>query len=547
MSASSAVRPDLGLVRREARAGLSAGVAVLALTALGAALRLWRIGHQGFWFDEGNTVLLIHLSPGKMLGLLPQSESTPPLYYCIAWVWARVFGFGEAGVRSLSAVAGTLAIPVAYGVAAQLYGDRPHRRGATASGPVAAAASGLPGPVAGPGRARGAGAERAGLIAAALTATSPLLIWYSQEARAYSLLVLMTGLSLLAWLRARADPSPGRLALWVAASGLALATHYYALVAVVPQALWLLVERRDSRGVRIAFALAAACGLALLPLALSQNATGNDSWIASAPFGPRLRQIIPQFLIGTDMPDRTLFKFLAFALAIVALGLLAVGADRSQRRRALVAGALALGGFALALILVVAGFDDLITRNIIALWLPAAVAVTGGLAADRTRALGLAVTAALCSIGIFATVGIALDRNLQRPDWRYVARALGPPPAAGRAILIQHYAYLLPLSLYLPRMRVLRAPERVSQIDVVSMSSPQQPLCWWGAACNLIPSRMQRSYSIPGFHAIGRRRVLQFTILTLASGGPRAITRREVAATLRTTRLGHDVLIYERG
>ena len=54
----------------------------------------------------------------------------------------------------------------------------------------------------------GAGAKlvsrRAGLIAAALTACSPLLIWYSQEARSYEMLVLMASVSLLAFAYARA-------------------------------------------------------------------------------------------------------------------------------------------------------------------------------------------------------------------------------------------------------------------------------------------------------------------------------------------------------
>ena len=92
-------------------------LAVAGLTVLAGALRFYRLGHQGFWFDEGNTALLVHFSPGKMLGLIPQSESTPPLYYMVAWVWARIFGYGEAGLRSLSALAGVLAVPVAYGSA----------------------------------------------------------------------------------------------------------------------------------------------------------------------------------------------------------------------------------------------------------------------------------------------------------------------------------------------------------------------------------------------------------------------------------------------
>jgi mannosyltransferase len=490
----------------------SALAAIAALTAAGAALRFYGIGHQGYWFDEGNTVLLVHLSPGKMLGLLPQSESTPPLYYCVAWVWARVFGFGEAGLRSLSALAGVLVIPVSYGAASRLI-SRP-----------------------------------AGIVAAALTAFNPLLIWYSQEARSYSLLVLLTGVSLLCFAYARAQPSRRRLGAWALFCALSLATHYYAVVAIVPQAAWLLREHRRERRVWAAVGAVGLCGLALIPLAISQNDTGRDSWIAHAPLAPRLRQIIPQFLIGTDAPARTALKFAAFVLAVAALALLAWRAGPRERRGALLAGGLAAGGLLLALALVVAGFDDLITRNIIALWLPAALLIAGGLALERARPAGIAVAAALCAIGATAAVGVAADRSFQRPDWRYVARELGARPSgeAGRAILIQHYRTLLPLSLYLPGLRFMgRRPARVDELDIVSISSPQQPLCWWGAACNLIPSQIQATYAIPGFHELWRRRVLQFTIVRLVSERPVTLTRSEVSAALRTTELRHDGLIVQ--
>ncbi|MBV9310106.1 MAG: hypothetical protein JOZ73_04700, partial [Solirubrobacterales bacterium] len=101
-----------------------AALGLVGLTFLGAALRFTRLGHQGFWFDEGNTALLVHFSPGKMLGLIPQSESTPPLYYCVAWVWARVFGYGEAGLRSLSAIVGVATIPAAFLAASRLLSRR---------------------------------------------------------------------------------------------------------------------------------------------------------------------------------------------------------------------------------------------------------------------------------------------------------------------------------------------------------------------------------------------------------------------------------------
>ena len=102
---------------------------------------------------------LVHHSPGQMLGLLPRTELTPPFYYCVAWVWARVFGFGEAGLRSLSALAGVATVPAAYAAARTLI------------------------------------SRRAGWVAAALVACNPLLIWYSQEARSYAVLVLLATLS----------------------------------------------------------------------------------------------------------------------------------------------------------------------------------------------------------------------------------------------------------------------------------------------------------------------------------------------------------------
>ena len=43
-------------------------LAVGALTLLAAVLRFYRLGHQGFWFDEGNTALLVHFSPGRCSG-----------------------------------------------------------------------------------------------------------------------------------------------------------------------------------------------------------------------------------------------------------------------------------------------------------------------------------------------------------------------------------------------------------------------------------------------------------------------------------------------
>jgi mannosyltransferase len=494
------------------RSRISSTVVVGAtLTVLAAALRFVDIGHQGFWFDEGNTVLLVHYPLGKMFGLIPQTESTPPLYYAMAWVWARLFGFGEAGMRSLSAVAGVATVPVAYATARKLI------------------------------------SQRVGLIVAALAAFNPFLIWYSQEVRSYSLLVFLAAMSLLTFAYALEAPTGRRLAAWAVASALALATHYYAVLVVAPEAAWLLLTGYRRPPVQLGVAAVAACGLALLPLALSQNGTGNDSWIASAPLGPRLRQLVPQFVIGTGSPAYHVLEPFGSALALIGLILLIVRGDAHERRRALVPGSVATGGFVLDLVLVAAGFDDLITRNVIALWLPAAIAVAAGFGAARVRVAGPAAVTALCAIGVVATVGVVTERNLERPNWRAVANVLGAPPPAGRAVLLQHYRDRLPLSLYMPSLRLWRSarPERIDQLDVIAISSPQQPLCWWGAACNLIPSRIQRSYAIPGFREAWERRTLQFTVMQLDARRPEEVSPTEIAHALTATKLPHDGLLFQ--
>ena len=524
MSAGTAV-PDVAsrpaaserVARARALAGDRAAVAVLALTALASFLRFYGIAHQGFWFDEANTALLVHFSPGKMLGLIPQTESTPPLYYCVAWVWARVFGYGEAGLRSLSALAGVLTVPVAYGAGAKLI------------------------------------SRRAGLIAAALCACNPLLIWYSQEARSYALLVLLSAASLLAFAYLLERPTARTAAAWVIASALALATHYYALLVVLPEALWLLGAHRRSRPAQAAVGLVGLCGLALVPLAVSQNGTGRANWIAHAPLGRRVTEIVPQFVIGFGSPAYGVLEPLALAIAIFALVLLL--ARSTGRGGAVVAAALALGGLAINLLLVAVGVDDLITRNVLAMWMPAALVIAAGLAAPRARLLGLAAAIALCAIGLTAAVGVATDRSLQRPDWRGVARVLEPRPPRptasvyGRVILVQHYRDLLPLSLYVPHLAFMRGTgATVSELDVVSFSSPASSgFCWWGSACNLWPSRMQSSYPIPGFRVVWRRRVYQFTVLQMvATSGPVLLTPATVSRVLRTTRLRNDELLIQR-
>ena len=95
--------------------------------------------------------------------------------------------------------------------------------------------------------------RRAGLVAAALVAVNPFLVWYSQEARSYALLSLLTAATVLAFgFALRGDRR--WLAGWAALSTLAIATHYFAVFVVGAEAVWLLAGLRSRKPVILAVA-----------------------------------------------------------------------------------------------------------------------------------------------------------------------------------------------------------------------------------------------------------------------------------------------------
>src|SRR3954453_11601694 len=247
----------------------ASAVFVAGLTALGAALRFSTLAVQSYWLDEAVTVVLVRKSLGGGLSTIPNSESTPPLYYVLAWLWAQLFGTGEVGLRSLSALIGTATIPVAYAAAARLV------------------------------------SPRAGLIVAALAAVNPLLVWFSQEARAYALLVLLTTAAVAVFARLLDRPAPRPLAGWALLSALALATHYFALFVVVPMAVWLLWRHGRGaarRGVLAACGGVALAGAALLPLLVHQATNDRADYIRKLGLVGRALQVPKQYLTGFDAP-----------------------------------------------------------------------------------------------------------------------------------------------------------------------------------------------------------------------------------------------------
>jgi 4-amino-4-deoxy-L-arabinose transferase-like glycosyltransferase len=446
-----------------------------ALVALAAALRFSTIGLQSLWFDEAFTPVHVFVpSLSATLTHVAHTENTPPLWYILEWAITRVAGDGAVALRSVSALAGVATVPVMWGIGQELSG------------------------------------RRAAIVAAALTATNPLFVWYSQEARAYALFAFFSALAMWCFLRADREPTARRMAAFAVAASLALLSHYFAIFLVAPMALWL-ARRRERLSVALPALLAIALvGAALIPLVLAQGGHGAQ-WIGQWALISRL-EAIPQYYLtgytGSALGHSVELVVALPLLAGVGVGLWQVLTD-TESRGAAIALALSACGVGLPLLLVAFGADYLAPRNLIGAMVPLTALLAVILGARRTGWVGMAL-AALAALAFLAVcVDVDLRPRLQRGDWQGVAKALHG--ARGQRLVATVHLGSAPLEYYLPGLRGLRGEGTVKarEIDEVGYA----PL-----------SAEASSPPAPGFALVSRREVNRLVLYRFLAGAPRAVS-----------------------
>lgn len=501
------------MAETEARRALApVAAAVVAVTAAAALLRFWGIGRQGFWYDEATTAWLLRGTLGQMLARLPHTESTPPLYYLLAWVWVRLFGDTQTGLRSLSALAGVATVPVAFAAARELAG------------------------------------RRVALLAAGLVAVNPFLVWYSQEARSYALLVLAATVALWLFARAREQPSPKRLALWALAAVVSLCTHYFAAFLVVPEAVLLLADRRA----RLRWRVSAVAGMALPALVLFVLAKAQSSrtyYFTHTPLRVRVEQI-PQFFIAGFTPPATPLAVAIGGVAVLAgCALLVLRADRRERRAALVANGVGAAAVLVPVVSAVAGMDYLNARNVIAALVPLLIALACGLAARRARLVGAAAAVVLVALSLAMVMTVPSDAGAQRARWQQVAKVLRFTGRPRAIVLLGAHTWSRILGFYLgdvwwdpPQGR------RVAEIDVLRRADSYgacPAVMWWGASCDSAPHPPLAHAPARGFRFLSESRVAGFAIDRYVS--PRPVRLYAHPPFERRTRLDTSVDYRHRG
>lgn len=407
---------------------------LVAILIVAAGLRFGFLSSRGWWFDEARTVETAALDLPGLLRHVLATDVHPPLYYVVVSMWSRVAGTGEAGLRSLSATLGVVAVWLAYAASARLL------------------------------------SVRVGLVAAALAAVNPMLVWFSLEARMYALLIVLGGWSFLSFAHALEDPRGRNLSEWVVASALALWTHYFALFLVVPEALWLLFRHPRNRALRAGLVSLVLAGAALLPFVLAAAAGNNETFMRDRGWILRIASVPCEFLLGFQPPAPIVLAPVALLTPVVAIWLLVARTDAAERRGAATAAVVAGAALAVpALVAFVPRFDLFMTRYLAGAAIPCLVVIAAGLGARRAGRTGMGVVVLTCVLGVTINLVTAHVSKFEHEDWRGASRMI-PPPDVPRALVVTPARGSLPLGLYRPRLRTLTGPEAtVSEIVVVAL------------------------------------------------------------------------------
>lgn len=425
----------------------------LILLLLGAALRLFQLGEESIWLDELHSLNLARAGSVGDIVRTAARDVHPPAYFILLNLWESVFPDSLKSARGLSALLSIVSIFFFWRLA------------------------------------REAGGAVTALFAAALFALSPYQLWYAQEVRMYSLLVLGEVMTIFFLLRFLASgPEPRRRKILDAlglllSTALLVNTHFlYPFILTFVGIYWLIriVGSTDrSRAQWTGFAVWIAWSLLwILPLAaqlLSRAETGeNVSWIpplSAATFGG----IVQAFSYGVFIDPRP--GWIVWPLALSFLLAAVAGAVLRSRNsnegnsgpdpRAL---AITLLFCTLALPVVVSVFRPIVffgQRYLIIATIPFYLLVGHGWAQlwERRSARGLFVLAPIALVAIAGMVRYHWDYfdSYQKRRFDLAAELLDDRFQEGDAIVVVPGRNADCLRLYLKQpFEIL--PERMNEI-----------------------------------------------------------------------------------
>ena len=169
-------------------------------------LGTYRLSSESFWEDE---IYSYQANLRSFAGLVSGPLSNhPPLYFIFLKAWANVFGTSEFSLRFPSIIFGSLSVLMIYLLGSLLYD------------------------------------KKTGIIASALLAISPFLVYYQQEARMYPMLLFLFLAASVMLLRIIKTPAPVDYSAYAILLIAGLMTHYFFVLAIIFHIAYFLINSR---------------------------------------------------------------------------------------------------------------------------------------------------------------------------------------------------------------------------------------------------------------------------------------------------------------
>ncbi|HKZ82586.1 MAG TPA: glycosyltransferase family 39 protein [Anaerolineae bacterium] len=430
-------------------------VALLSLAAF--ALQIHRLEAKSLWTDEGLSVYRARLplpdalSNQIVIQDVVTTDTHPPFYFVLLHLWRRLAGETEFALRWLSVFMGTLAIPLVY-----VTGCRIASRGA-------------------------------GVWAAIAGVLSPFVVWYAQDARMYTLLmveVLLSTYLLLRWIeappqngppaRTRASllyplnsPDP-RLVGYVVTVVALLLTHYTGILIFAIQSVLLVAvawrrSRRAAAWVLVAGLIAAVSTVTFVSQRLFSG--------AEFPARRALEEIVYEtwnvFALGPSAAQVRPLEQIAAPVILFIIGLIALTFARRPWHSAFLIAWLLLPVLAFYVISFVKPIY-VNPRNVSA-GLPALLIGVGTGLASLTGWKRIVLASAVIWLGTWSALAILqiyTDPSLEKDDIRSLARYIEEREQPGDAIVLHDAIIQLTFDYYYGGRLPVQAIPQYAEADV---------------------------------------------------------------------------------
>ena len=245
-------------------------VVIILVIILGLALRAYSLGTESIWLDEAESIYESTLTIAEM----SSHSNQPPLYFLILNWWIHLWGTGEIAIRSLSVIFGVLAVFMTYLAGKELFDSK------------------------------------TGLIASFISAISQFYIYHAQDARAYSLLLLLSLVSCFFFIKILKQDKIWHYPCYFLATVLLGYTHIYGIFIIASQIVYFLIFWKKYQPQRIKLSSTIAGTLMCLsPVAIllgpkAMSIAAEGFWIPQPSLGS-IGDTFLEYASGFQIPPLT--------------------------------------------------------------------------------------------------------------------------------------------------------------------------------------------------------------------------------------------------